>query len=927
MKQMMLRFISFFLILFLSGIPAQAETEDMISPKSDGGRCLTVDSDDPATAPGIVLDACRGTDNQMWIYDTGASQWKTKLNQDYCLATVGSSLYAGASLTVRPCTDSRALTLEPNPEVDDSYRLAVTGATTYVLDWGVYGKVALASQNGWSYQLFSWLQPDVDLITEAGGCNLTYPLDLADTDGYELELACDHVAKIQPPYDTPTLAQRDPAVWPGTVPEDAALVTRSFAFNLQFKDNGYMRTDVRTQNWFSTGLYAPAGQTVHVTVSDAEDADLDDVYVQIGVHTDILKPTSGNVISAEEFKRYPNVVVKVRLDPGENLVRNPYGGVIELISEESVDKTINVTIADAVEAPYFVLDQTTEAQWLALRDAPGAWAVIESDLAVTFEAAEDVRTLSFAEITGVAQYYRDVLESENDLMGLSDSDTDPVHLLPDGQQRFVNDIQITAGAAHSGYPMMFGNFSMADPDVLYLRSSDTTWGICHELGHNNQMGSWKSVYGIESTNNMFSVYFQETFFGMSRLIVDDRYAKAISVLNDSEVTDKWSEAGIWGKIVFMDQIRLGFPDVGWDYLSQVMRSYREMTDSEYSALNTEQLKFDKFMELACDATDTDLTPHFDAYGVPVSQDAKDYCASKGALTQDIWLIDNAQPMSYHPGSGAGGFYREYWLNIDTVYLAALTDDPDFPNNPDGSEILYTGLEGPVDWEERYGQRLRAYIHPPVTGKYRFWLSADNTAQLWLSTDEAPSNAVKVLELTEASGCRKFDAFDLSVQRSAEIELEADQKYYIEVLHKEGGYNDSVSVAWNIPATAQWPGEVRKIIAAQYLSPFVDPDHDDVPDDQDQCPGHDDRIDSDQDGTPDGCDLCPNDPEKTDPGTCGCGVPDGQLGDVNNDCVIDRADVNYILEHNRADLSECPQCDIDGDGSISLRDARKVLLMY
>ena len=46
-----------------------------------------------------------------------------------------------------------------------------------------------------------------------------------------------------------------------------------------------------------------------------------------------------------------------------------------------------------------------------------------------------------------------------------------------------------------------------------------------------------------------------------------------------------------------------------------------------------------------------------------------------------------------------------------------------------------------------------------------------------------------------------------------------------------------------------------------------------PDDDDDgldAPGDDD---ADQDGTPDCNDLCPDDPLKTEPGTCGCGVPD------------------------------------------------------
>lgn len=133
---------------------AQSIPGDMISPKFDSAQCLTVDGAVNA-APAIKLQACRGTNSQSWVRDTGASKWRTALDNNYCLATVDSTPYAAAPLTVRLCTDSRALTLEPNPTLADSYRIA---GTAFVLDTGVYGYVAIAHQNGWSYQYWRWFR-------------------------------------------------------------------------------------------------------------------------------------------------------------------------------------------------------------------------------------------------------------------------------------------------------------------------------------------------------------------------------------------------------------------------------------------------------------------------------------------------------------------------------------------------------------------------------------------------------------------------------------------------------------------------------------------------------------------------------------------------------------------------------------------------
>ncbi|MFZ4664023.1 MAG: hypothetical protein ACOYNY_43900, partial [Caldilineaceae bacterium] len=166
---------------------------DMISPKFDSAQCLTVDGAVNA-APAIKLQACRGTNSQSWVRDTGASKWRTALDNNYCLATVDSTPYAAAPLTVRLCTDSRALTLEPNPTLADSYRIA---GTAFVLDTGVYGYVAIAHQNGWSYQYWRWFQDDLATVN-AQGCAITYPFPATDTATYNRELACDRVSKVQP---------------------------------------------------------------------------------------------------------------------------------------------------------------------------------------------------------------------------------------------------------------------------------------------------------------------------------------------------------------------------------------------------------------------------------------------------------------------------------------------------------------------------------------------------------------------------------------------------------------------------------------------------------------------------------------------------------------------------------------------------------
>jgi len=47
------------------------------------------------------------------------------------------------------------------------------------------------------------------------------------------------------------------------------------------------------------------------------------------------------------------------------------------------------------------------------------------------------------------------------------------------------------------------------------------------------------------------------------------------------------------------------------------------------------------------------------------------------------------------------------------------------------------------------------------------------------------------------------------------------------------------------------------------------------------------------------------------------------GDLNDDGVVDRSDVDVIMSFNRQSADVCPPCDIDGDGFITLSDAIKL----
>jgi len=56
------------------------------------------------------------------------------------------------------------------------------------------------------------------------------------------------------------------------------------------------------------------------------------------------------------------------------------------------------------------------------------------------------------------------------------------------------------------------------------------------------------------------------------------------------------------------------------------------------------------------------------------------------------------------------------------------------------------------------------------------------------------------------------------------------------------------------------------------------------------------------------------------------TPTVTAGDLDSDGDVDQDDLNILLTYRNQPASGCPECDIDGDGVITVLDARKLVLL-
>jgi hypothetical protein len=172
----------------------------------------------------------------------------------------------------------------------------------------------------------------------------------------------------------------------------------------------------------------------------------------------------------------------------------------------------------------------------------------------------------------------------------------------------------------------------------------------------------------------------------------------------------------------------------------------------------------------------------------------------------VWSFQTVPP-------GPGKIVREWWFDISGSGVTDLTGNDRYPDSPDGWEFVSL-FEGPSDWAEQYGSRIRGWLFPPETGDYTFWIAAEDEGELRLSTDQDAANAV-VIATADGSDPRQFDADP--AQKSTPISLTAGERYYIEALVKENTIGDTLSVAWSGPGIG-----TMSVISADYVgaTPYV-----------------------------------------------------------------------------------------------------------
>jgi len=182
----------------------------------------------------------------------------------------------------------------------------------------------------------------------------------------------------------------------------------------------------------------------------------------------------------------------------------------------------------------------------------------------------------------------------------------------------------------------------------------------------------------------------------------------------------------------------------------------------------------------------------------------------GTATKVITVIDHLAPQCV---GATGSIQRQVYTGIGGTAIANLLAAPSYPGSP-GTTGYPTSFQSPVDVGDSYGTRMRGYVIAPATGNYTFILVGDDECQAYLSINADPQFKQPLCSVPGWTNTGQLDKYPQ--QTSVAVALVAGRYYYVEVLHKEGGGGDHVSLWWRTPGNS-----TAVVIPGTALAPWQD----------------------------------------------------------------------------------------------------------
>ncbi|WP_332838572.1 SslE/AcfD family lipoprotein zinc metalloprotease [Photobacterium carnosum] len=294
----------------------------------------------------------------------------------------------------------------------------------------------------------------------------------------------------------------------------------------------------------STGQWAVAHQPFTISVQGNSNP----VTITVALADDL----TGREKHELGLQRPPRVSKSFTLPAGGSTeFTAPYGGLIYVSGNET--GKVSVSLNGTVDAPWY-----KDNAWVNPQESAAPIGEIESNSFIYTAASKNLQASNYGgspqqfaqELDVFAEdlndfYARDEVKGEG--TGRHRKVTDAA--LPNNKHHVVNDVAISIGAAHSGYPVMNISFDTKSSDIKM--SPLNSWLLWHEVGHNAAEAPFSVEGSTEVTNNILALYMQDKHLGkMVRVEQDIRMAPDFAKLDYA-----WAAGGNGERLVMFAQLK------------------------------------------------------------------------------------------------------------------------------------------------------------------------------------------------------------------------------------------------------------------------------------------------------------------------------------------------------------------------------------
>lgn len=405
--------------------------------------------------------------------------------------------------------------------------------------------------------------------------------------------------------------------------------------------------------WFSTGLYAAPGEII--TIIRPETLKNKKFSIRINASNCDLKNYTGTKKRADKIWTQEDITADTMT------VWNYYGGNIYIIPAEPLDSQATFIINGAVKSPDFVLGVTDPVAWReAIQQTTVPTAELEGKRLIWTFPTKYLKNLTNPK--ELMEFYDDaVINTFNRFNGLTDDATNTLHRSPDLKHRGVADINTCAGAAHAGYPCMYGesmNYAARFIQLNLIKNEAGAWGFFHELGHNYQTWVWKWNDGPgsigEVSNNLYIMYDRNkrNTWPQQTASWGDMIEHFVKKDDPNKNFDEGQETslapnGKGSRIVPFAQLAQKF---GWKLFTYICHQARVMDNTDANSLTEKWGRREFFCKRVCEFAQADMRPFFDAWGIKYGP------------------VANAEMSSMPPYTG-----EAFWLEWNPSIIGSVTE--------------------------------------------------------------------------------------------------------------------------------------------------------------------------------------------------------------------------------------------------------------